>query len=413
MSVKGYTSKYLEDLEKRRLKEDMRAASFGGTGDTMPGEQVKTPLSDTELLSLLGGNGAGAGGGGGGGGGSSALSSSPVKDEYVPPSSLYDAMKSPKHQNTDDTDELSNLMARGISFDQDGKMKVGNKSTVHGSDSGAYHGGGGRSYTVEQKPRSYYDTGSLDMGELSRLLSDFPEYKGNVNALLAANPDIADKFGKQVDNRLDSPKKTNNPTVTYKEEALKPDAPGGNGTKGETKGETEDEGDTLYALMNEGVRNVIDDTLGRYAANTGGRASSAAVTAATQAGGAQVDKATDELKALMSGDDGTETAAEGTDETTVGTDDEMYDAGFVESYLDRVLGSDATDHLGHMKDVVLELIDENYGSYLMEKLKQDYPMSYEDRFAQILLYLEDNNLVTEAKALEMIKQAGMDKYLGE
>lgn len=374
MSVKSYASKYLDDLEKRRLKEDMRAASFGGTGDTLPGEQVKTPLSDTELLSLLGGNGAG--GGGGGGGGSSALSSSPVKDVYVPPSSIYDAMKSPEHQNTDDTDELSNLMARGISFDQDGKMKVGNNSTVHVSGSGAYHGGGGRSYTAEQK-----QIGSED-GALRGALSG--AYVGNTLGI----------------------KKTGNPSVTYEEEDLKPDAPGGNGTKGETKGETEDEGDTLYALMNEGVRNVIDDTLGRYAANTGGRASSAAVTAATQAGGAQVDKATDELKALMSGDEGTETAAEG-------TYDEMYDAGFVESYLDRVLGSDATDHLGHMKDVVLDLIDENYGSYLIEKLKKDYPMSYEDRFAQILLYLEDSNLITEAKALEMIKQAGMDKYLGE
>ena len=31
----------------------------------------------------------------------------------------------------------------------------------------------------------------------------------------------------------------------------------------------------------------------------------------------------------------------------------------------------------------------------------------------ILLYLEDNALMTDAKALEMIKQAGMDKYLSE
>lgn len=374
MSVKGYTSKYLEDLEKRRLKEDMRAASFGGTGDTLPGEQVKTPLSDTELLSLLGGNGAG--GGGGGGGGSSALSSSPVKDVYVPPSSIYDAMKSPEHQNTDDTDELSNLMARGISFDQDGKMKVGNNSTVHVSGSGAYHGGGGRSYTAEQK-----QIGSED-GALRGALSG--AYVGNTLGI----------------------KKTGNPSVTYEEEDLKPDAPGGNGTKGETKGETEDEGDTLYALMNEGVRNVIDDTLGRYAANTGGRASSAAVTAATQAGGAQVDKATDELKALMSGDDGTETAAEGTDETTVGTDDEMYDAGFVESYLERVSGESPMGMLDALNNGA-------EGKLIMEQLMRDYPTDYPERFAQILLYLEDNDLITEAKALEMIRQAGMDKYLGE
>lgn len=335
MSVKSYASKYLDELERRRVMGDYSNNPAIGSG-----------ASDLSGLSKEDGTTVGG----------SGMQNNEPSDIAV----------------VGKDDELWNLMAKPI------------------------HGGGGRSYN---------DTGSLSTGELSRLLSDFQKYNGNVNVIQAKNTDIADKFGKQADNRLDGLKKTNNPTVTYKEEALTPDAPG--------RYNTDDDADTLYALMNEGVRNVIDDTLGRYAANTGGRASSAAVSAAAQAGDNQSAQATDELMALMSGDDGTGTTAGGTDKNTVGTDDELYDAGFVESYLDRVLGSDATDHLGHMKDVVLDLIDENYGSYLIEKLKKDYPMSYEDRFAQILLYLEDNNLITEAKALEMIRQAGMDKYLGE
>lgn len=420
MSVKGYTSKYLEDLEKRRLKEDMRAASFGGTGDTMPGEQVKTPLSDTELLSLLGGNGAG--GGGGGGGGSFALSSSPVKDVYVPPSSIYDAMKSPEHQNTDDTDEMSNLMARGISFDQDGKMKVGNNSTVHVSGSGAYHGGGGRSYNDTQSQDGVTD----ELREMMGLLDDMKGY-GTVEEYFKNKPwmygeingDVKNPF---IENRDNGIRKTNNPTVSYKKEALSEDSTGnkayggagggtssgnGNGTAVEPGKNNSDDGSSeLFALLNEGVRNVIDDTLGRYAANTGGRASSAAVSAAAQAGDNQSAQATDELMALMSGDDGTGTTAGGTDKNTVGTDDELYDAGFVESYLERVSGESPMGMLDALNNGA-------EGKLIMEQLMRDYPTDYPERFAQILLYLEDNDLITEAKALEMIRQAGMDKYLSE
>lgn len=328
MSVKSYASKYLDELERRRVMGDYSNNPAIGSG-----------ASDLSGLSKEDGTTVGG----------SGMQNNKPSDIAV----------------VGKDDELWNLMAKPI------------------------HGGGGRSYN---------DTGSLSTGELSRLLSDFQKYNGNVNAIQAKNTDIADKFGKQADNRLDGLKKTNNPTVTYKEEALTPDAPG--------RYNTDDDADTLYSLMNEGVRNVIDDTLGRYAANTGGRASSAAVTAATQAGGAQVDKATDELKALMSGDDGTETAAEGTDETTVGTDDEMYDAGFVESYLERVSGESPMGMLDALNNGA-------EGKLIMEQLMRDYPTDYPERFAQILLYLEDNDLITEAKALEMIRQAGMDKYLSE
>ena len=321
MSVKSYASKYLDELERRRMMGDYSNNPAIGSG-----------ASDLSGLSKEDGTTVGG----------SGMQNNEPSDIAV----------------VGKDDELWNLMAKPI------------------------HGGGGRSYN---------DTGSLSTGELSRLLSDFQKYNGNVNVIQAKNTDIADKFGKQTDNRLDGLKKTNNPTVTYKEQALTPDAPG--------RYNTDDDADTLYALMNEGVRNVIDDTLGRYAANTGGRASSAAVTAATQAGGAQVDKATDELKALMSGDDGTETAAEG-------TYDEIYDAGFVESYLERVAGSSPFG----MMDAYNNGTE---GQLIIEQLMRDYPTEYPERFAQILLYLEDNNLITEAKALEMIKQAGMDKYLGK
>lgn len=328
MSVKSYASKYLDELERRRVMGDYSNNPAIGSG-----------ASDLSGLSKEDGTTVGG----------SGMQNNEPSDIAV----------------VGKDDELWNLMAKPI------------------------HGGGGRSYN---------DTGILSTGELSRLLSDFQKYNGNVNAIQAKNTDIADKFGKQADNRLDGPKKTNNPTVTYKEESLTPDAPG--------RYNTDDDADTLYALMNEGVRNVIDDTLGRYAANTGGRASSAAVTAATQAGGAQVDKATDELKALMSGDDGTGTTAGGTDKNTVGTDDELYDAGFVESYLERVSGESPMGMLDALNNGA-------EGKLIMEQLMRDYPTDYPERFAQILLYLEDNDLITEAKALEMIRQAGMDKYLSE
>lgn len=328
MSVKSYASKYLDELERRRMMGDYSNNPAIGSG-----------ASDLSGLSKEDGTTVGG----------SGMQNNEPSDIAV----------------VGKDDELWNLMAKPI------------------------HGGGGRSYN---------DTGSLSTGELSRLLSDFQKYNGNVNVIQAKNTDIADKFGKQADNRLDGPKKTNNPTVTYKEESLTPDAPG--------RYNTDDDADTLYALMNEGVRNVIDDTLGRYAANTGGRASSAAVSAAAQAGDNQSAQATDELMALMSGDDGTGTTAGGTDKNTVGTDDELYDAGFVESYLERVSGESPMGMLDALNNGA-------EGKLIMEQLMRDYPTDYPERFAQILLYLEDNDLITEAKALEMIRQAGMDKYLSE
>ena len=156
MSVKSYASKYLDELERRRVMGDYSNNPAIGSG-----------ASDLSGLSKEDGTTVGG----------SGMQNNEPSDIAV----------------VGKDDELWNLMEKPI------------------------HGGGGRSYN---------DTGSLSTGELSRLLSDFQKYNGNVNAIQAKNTDIADKFGKQADNRLDGLKKTNNPTVTYKEEALTPDAPG-------------------------------------------------------------------------------------------------------------------------------------------------------------------------------------------
>lgn len=189
-------------------------------------------------------------------------------------------------------------------------------------------------------------------------------------------------------------------------------------TAGKPEGGAEAD-DPLAELLygGSGSSSTVEDVLGRYAANTGGRASSAAVSAAAKAGAAeqaQLDAdrrdrmvellkyATDDqrtaiLKELW-GSDLPSAGASGSGDGEAGYEppywlEEWFDGSSAEE-ASRVIMSLTTGD-----DVDMQRL-----RYLM---REQYPADYDDKIIGLLLYAEDNGYITAEARERYLAQIGL------
>lgn len=157
--------------------------------------------------------------------------------------------------------------------------------------------------------------------------------------------------------------------------------------------------DPIRSLLDSaGVSRNIEDVLGQYAANTGGRASSAAVSAAAKSGQDAISKllnstggtTAEQLSSLIGGDSGNSSG-----------DDWKY---WAEDYVTDIISND--EEFRKYMSLTNQGLKIDSGRLIYD-LKSQFPNDYLEKFVSIILLLEDEGAITAADREQIMSEAGI------